>query len=95
MKSLSIELFNPARPEHGQDITLSITHNGHTPDKAGELEVYIWHCGYGAKMTITDNEGGDACYMISADKAIANDTYQELITSLKSRIVDLFGGCAQ
>lgn len=95
MKSLSIELFNPARPEHGQDVTLSITHNGHTPDKAGELEVYIWHCEYGAKMTISDSEGGEACYMITADKAIDNDTYLDLIASLQNRIVDLFGGYAQ
>lgn len=95
MKSLSIELFNPARPEHGQDVTLSITHNGYTPDKGGEVDIYIWHCEYGAKMTITDNEGGEACYMITSDTAIDDDTFQDLIVSLKSRIVELFGGWAQ
>ena len=92
MKNLTVEVFNQNRPEYGQDVILTIIHNGHTPDKAGEVEIYIWHCEYGAKMTISDSEGGEACYMISADKAIANDTYLDLIASLQNRIVDLFGG---
>ena len=95
MKSLSIELINPARPEHGQDITLTITHNGYAPDKAGEVDIYLQHCEYVAHMTITDNEGGQACYAITSDTAIANDTYQDLIASLQSRIVGMFGGYAQ
>lgn len=93
MKSLSIELINPARPEYGQDVTLSIVHNGYAPALSGEVEIYLQHCEYVAHMTITDSEGGEAYYMITADKAIANDTYLDLIASLKSRIVDLFGGC--
>lgn len=94
MKTLNVELINPARPEYGQDVTLTITHNGNTPDKAGEVDIYLQHCEYMAHMTITDSEGGESCYMITSDKAIANDTYLELIASLQNRIVDLFGGWA-
>lgn len=98
MKTLTVELFNPARPEHGQYVTLTITHNGHTPDKAGEVYIYVQcnrKCEYTAYMIISGCEDSAACYAITADKAIANDTFQDLVVSLQNRIVELFGGCGQ
>lgn len=97
MKSLNVELFNQNRPEYGQDVTLSITHNGYAPEKAGEVEIYLEcerRCEYTAHMIISGGEGQDsaACYAITSDTALNSDTYEDLILSLKSRIVDLFGG---
>lgn len=91
MKSLSVELFNPSQPEHGQDVTLSITHNGDTADKGGEIEINVQPCEYVACLTITDNEGREACYKITSSTPIEGGIYQDLIASLQNRIIDLFG----
>ena len=97
MKNLTIEIFDASRPEHGQDVTLSITHNGYAPDKDGEMEIHMQssrHLEYDAFLIVSGSQDTAACYAITSDTAIANDTYLDLIASLKSRIVDLFGGCA-
>lgn len=91
MKSLNVELFNPAQPEHGQDVTLSITHSGYTPDNVGDVEIYMQPCEYVAYLTITDNEGGEACYLITSSTPIEGGIFHELIASLQNRIIDLFG----
>ena len=97
MKSLTIEIFDSARPEYGRDVTLSITHNGCLPEQGGEVDIYLacnHYCDDTAHMIISCSQDEEACYMITSDTAIANDTYLDLITSLQSRIINLFGGYA-
>lgn len=98
MKNLTIEIFDPNHPEYGQDVTLSITHNGYAPNKDGEIDIYLQcshRCEYTAYMIISGNQDIAACYAITSDTLLNNDTYKELIASLQNRIIDLFGGPAQ
>lgn len=96
MKTLTVEIFNQNRPEYGQDVTLSITHNGYAPDKDGEIEIYVQgYCEYTAEMTISSGPEDEAHYTITSDTALNGDTYGALIARLHGRIVDLFGGWTQ